>query len=701
MPTLKLYVTGHDIQVAPGYNLAQGSNLFDTLKFEFDAEWNGYKRFAVVYISPNESVYKIALDATESCKLPNITTDATYRLYIGLRGEKSDGTVATSTVVPLDVSRGAIDGIRVLDIHDEEWLEKRIREFKTLSMQSTEPTDPNVVLWINSGKKENFKMPEVKDGEINPNDTWSSRKISEENSRLSESIDEISEVLSNEIGTVFPTWEYGNISSAGESSTKKVCRTKEYIQAKTNEEIVFSWDDTYFKDVRLLMYKYPQYDEGGYRAFQDLTNGEPYKISVSDVSYIRIRMSAIGDVDVDLAKTATARLKNVSHDKIDILSKNVEEINSNLDFFISGVKDEIFSLDELISNSAVIYTNGTFLTNAQYKRTDFIEIPKGCDSIKHTFPFSGTGTDGWAIYDEQKQFVIGGRDTIIKCDSSYKYFAISCRTDKVTEALSIESMKEKDNEKPNKEYNIVMLGDSIIGNYNGNDSVPAFLAEYSGANCFNCAFGGSTMGADTTAPHPYIEAFNGFKIVNAIVTNDYSEQEQAIAQDTSFSELKNYFQSHINTLKAMDWNAVDVVTMSFGTNDWGTRVVLENVDNDHDTNSFIGAYRTAIETLLTKYPHIKIVIASPIWRGIVTTSGVLDNDTDTDKCTREYLIEDYREKAKEVAEQYHAVWIDAHQNLCFNRFTWKNYFPLTDATHPNATGRKAIAKLYAEHLARI
>ena len=249
---------------------------------------------------------------------------------------------------------------------------------------------------------------------------------------------------------------------------------------------------------------------------------------------------------------------------------------------------------------------------------------------------------------------------------------------------------------------IVMLGDSIIGNFNGEDSVPAFLERYSNAQCYNCAFGGTTMGADTVAPVVAIrESFNGWKIINAIVSNDYSAQEQAIEDDPNHEYTLSYFTDHINTLKNMDWNDVDIITFSYGTNDWGLRVVLDNSENLYDTGTFCGAFRTALETLWAIYPHIKVILFSPIWRGIVTTSGVLDAETNTSKEGRPYYLWEYAEKLEELSKEYNVPYADMYYALSFNKFTWKTFFPLNDATHPNAIGREAIAKKYAWCLASI
>ena len=528
---------------------------------------------------------------------------------------------------------------------------------------------------------------------------WTAVALGDDVSDLKSDLYEHNSIFSDEFGYLFPTWEHGNISSQGEASTNLVARTN-YIPFVTGQKLKVVFPD-YFNSVRVLLYKEPTYDNSSYITLVNLVSGQEYQFNNDGLQYIRFRAVANNEV-VDLLRTFEIIPQILGlgiNADIDGINTNIAGIHSEMDFLSNGSKKYSYTVSTDLVNGYVESTDGSFGSLSTYKRTGFVQIPNGANQILHTFPFSSSGTDGWAVYDENKTYITGGRTSQIEVKENYAFFAISCRLsavvdDKVTLTFLDANLN-------NCDYNIVMHGDSINGNYDGDDSVPAFLNAYSKANCYNCAFGGSTMGADLDHPHQYIEAFNGFKIINAIVSNDYSEQLQAIADDPQYTELRANFAAHVATLQGIDWSTVDVVTLSFGTNDWGTRVILDDPTDDHSTDTFTGALRTAIETLLTAYPHIKVAVCAPIWRGIVTQSGVLDDDTDTSKATRQWYLNDYREKAKAISDEYHALYIDAYQGLNFNKFTWKNYFPLNDATHPNATGRQVIAKKYAYCLASI
>lgn len=65
-----------------------------------------------------------------------------------------------------------------------EQIQKLLEEgekFTTIKVQEAEPKEENVEIWVDTSEgKEEFSLPEIKDSEISPNDTWSSEKINAE-----------------------------------------------------------------------------------------------------------------------------------------------------------------------------------------------------------------------------------------------------------------------------------------------------------------------------------------------------------------------------------------------------------------------------------------------------------------------------------------------------------------------------------------
>ena len=54
---------------------------------------------------------------------------------------------------------------------------EQIRDTHTIEVTDKEPSKENTQVWINPKEKEEFVLPEVKDYDVNPEDTWSSEKI--------------------------------------------------------------------------------------------------------------------------------------------------------------------------------------------------------------------------------------------------------------------------------------------------------------------------------------------------------------------------------------------------------------------------------------------------------------------------------------------------------------------------------------------
>lgn len=250
--------------------------------------------------------------------------------------------------------------------------------------------------------------------------------------------------------------------------------------------------------------------------------------------------------------------------------------------------------------------------------------------------------------------------------------------------------------KPLRDKVIVNFGDSIFGNYRGSDSVSAVLANHTGATVYNCGFGGCRMASHSLAN---FDAFSMYNLANSIASGDYSLQDAAF-NISAGENLPSYFSSTLATLKGVDFSTVDIITIAYGTNDFAGGKSLDNESDLYDTTKFAGALRHSIETILGKYPHIRIFVCSQIYRFWMDGNGAFTEDSDTkssfssagDKLT------DFVAKTKEVAEAYHLPFIDNYYELGMNKFNRTVYFTATDGTHPNATGRELLARHIAAKL---
>lgn len=236
---------------------------------------------------------------------------------------------------------------------------------------------------------------------------------------------------------------------------------------------------------------------------------------------------------------------------------------------------------------------------------------------------------------------------------------------------------------------VVTMGDSITGNYVDGSSVAGKLAEVTGATTYNCGFGGCRMSSHSSADYL---PFSMWKLADAIVSGDFSAQEEKAALD----KMQTYFVDHVETLKALDFSKVDIVTIGYGTNDFTSSTAIDNADDRYDVSAFGGALRYSIEKLLTAYPNLRIVLVAPTWRYWRDSSiNKYLYDSDTHEIGNQKLYS-FVEKTLEIAKEYHLPVVNPYDEMGINKFNYPLWF--RDGTHPNETGQGILAKLIARTL---
>lgn len=88
--------------------IASGDSNFDSGEFVFDQSWDGFVKTAVFYQDKNNAQY-VVLENDDSCVIPAAAMAKAGRMYIGVFGIK-DTAVVTSTLVAVDIMKGAISG---------------------------------------------------------------------------------------------------------------------------------------------------------------------------------------------------------------------------------------------------------------------------------------------------------------------------------------------------------------------------------------------------------------------------------------------------------------------------------------------------------------------------------------------------------------------------------------------------------------
>lgn len=239
---------------------------------------------------------------------------------------------------------------------------------------------------------------------------------------------------------------------------------------------------------------------------------------------------------------------------------------------------------------------------------------------------------------------------------------------------------------------MVNFGDSIFGMIQAPNDISTYLQNIVGGTVYNAGFGGCRMGRHTNVNY---DAFSMYRLADAIVTNDWTLQENAL-QDSSIPE---YFAARVDMLKGIDFNKVDVITISYGTNDFADGLQAGEFvkEGSNEFNYFTTALKYSIETIQSAFPQTRIFIMTPCWRCWIENDQVIDSNTKEVAAwpapNGNTKLTDFVDACWSVAKTFQIPVIDNY-NIGMNRFNHSYY--LTDGTHHTDAGRKFIA----EHIAK-
>lgn len=234
---------------------------------------------------------------------------------------------------------------------------------------------------------------------------------------------------------------------------------------------------------------------------------------------------------------------------------------------------------------------------------------------------------------------------------------------------------------------IVNFGDSIFGNYKAPNDISSYLAQATQATVYNVAFGGCRM---STHIDEHYNAFSMHNLADAIAKKDWSLQDSMMAKTDWTPNVR--FAPHLQSLKSIDFNKVDIITIAYGTNDFTGKTPLDNPANPYDTSTFGGALRYSIETISKAYPNIQIVICTPIYRFWIDKENnnayLYDSESHVVENNK---LTDFVALCKDIADEYELLCIDNYSGsgICYDNRTV--CFPETSGVHPNQTGLKMIA----------
>lgn len=430
--------------------------------------------------------------------------------------------------------------------------------------------------------------------------------------------------------------------------------------------------------------RYVWYDE--YKNYISGGNNYNFGISPSNAKYLRYD-NGLSFVDIVTIVKGTV----CTGDEKFILSLEwLKEQNSLVTpENISGAYfQNMFDKSKAIDGSYVESTDGSFNANSNYFRTDYLQI-------KPNTTYRKSGSNRYAFYDENKAYISGGNSQTVFTSPENAKYLVTCGTPISQKDTFILAEQEHYPETyapysliipwllasaPKSKYEgktLVCFGDSIT-----NMGYTDAIISDTGINAINVGMS-SARYAYSDDSNEYVNAFALHNIIDSLVSGEWTIPNKIIGVSGYETQADK-----LAVLKTIDFNAVDFVSFAYGTNDYASATPLTNTENLYDKNTVTGALRYAIKTLLTKYPHLRIIVSLPIYR-FFTSNGTITSDGDTQNYGGGTLKE-YCEAIKEAVTAEHIPYVDLYNNGGINAYNRLNYFNITDGTHPTEKGLSVI-----------
>lgn len=233
--------------------------------------------------------------------------------------------------------------------------------------------------------------------------------------------------------------------------------------------------------------------------------------------------------------------------------------------------------------------------------------------------------------------------------------------------------------------NIVVFGDSNteLGNY------PELVGETLGANIVKAGFYGCRMAEHSN--NKYLNMQSMQKMVEFIQKKNFTELVNSTEE--YYKNGGRDYRSQAKALNNVDWDTIDLITVFFGGNDFGSANPIGK-DTDMTGSTFKGAINKVIKGIHETLPTVRIVFICPMFRSrIYTVNG---ENSDENPNTAGIYFKEYIESIENITKKNHVTSINLHNLSGINKYN-ADYF-LSDGKHPNALGYETIARIISNRL---
>lgn len=237
----------------------------------------------------------------------------------------------------------------------------------------------------------------------------------------------------------------------------------------------------------------------------------------------------------------------------------------------------------------------------------------------------------------------------------------------------------KNTEPEEDKMQIVVFGDSIWDSTRDETGVAYLLSQYTGADVYNCAIGGTCASLKPYEDDLAFDHWNSTSLVGMV--------NAAIGKVDPDDFMSKYVAC--NVFKSIDFSKTDYFIIAYGLNDYFEGRTISVSDTDlWNPRGYGGALRFAIIRLRAAYPNATIMLISPTYCQF-WEDGVMYTDSNM-KDFGGGPLTDYANHCRNVAENYETLFIDGYNTLGINIYNAKEY--LADGIHLTAKGRELYAK---------
>lgn len=253
--------------------------------------------------------------------------------------------------------------------------------------------------------------------------------------------------------------------------------------------------------------------------------------------------------------------------------------------------------------------------------------------------------------------------------------------------------------KPTQEYNIVIFGDSILGNNRTSNSISHLLEAQLEQSVLNLALGGTAASQKNGAMKEsnLHAALTLVDIINAIYYEDFGQMNMIINYGRKHANFNHqifpYFEEVLAQIKDTDFSKVEILIISYGINDYMGGNQLRSENEEFDKKTVEGSLSYSIMMLQNKYPNLKIYLTTPM-NCIFEVDGQ-EVDGNMISYGGGHVVE-YVQVIEEVAEKYQIPVINFYQEMDITLENWNQY--LFDKVHPNETGLQILSQIIGQSL---